>query len=161
MNRIQIRRFIESDLADIRTLMSHAEAMRYTGFRVPQTEDQIQELLKKWMTEIDTALGVWAVEHIETKEFVGWAMLRKIDYEHPELGFMLPASQWSRGYATEIGKKMIEYGFSQPGIVKIIAKAHRDNLASIKVLIKLGMQQCADSPETIPKDAVRFEIARA
>jgi len=43
------------------------------------------------------------------------------------------------GYATECSKALIEWGFNERGLSKIIAPVHPDNARSIRVMEKAGM----------------------
>jgi [ribosomal protein S5]-alanine N-acetyltransferase len=57
-----------------------------------------------------------------------------------ELGYWLAASCWGQGLATEANRALIHWGFEM-GLAKIYARTMFDNLGSIRVLQKLGMQQ--------------------
>jgi RimJ/RimL family protein N-acetyltransferase len=47
---------------------------------------------------------------------------------------------WNRGFASEAAAAMLEFGFSQLGLLRIRACCIEDNLASRRVLEKLGMR---------------------
>jgi len=63
-------------------------------------------------------------------------VLGKRDYE---TGFVLGREFWGNGYATEIGRAQIEYGFENAGCERLLALAAPDNKPSIAVLTKIGM----------------------
>ncbi len=46
---------------------------------------------------------------------------------------------WNKGFATETAKRCLVYGFEELGLKKIVGRAMKENVASIKVLEKLGM----------------------
>jgi len=54
------------------------------------------------------------------------------------IAFYLARSYWGRGLATEAGRAFIEYGFGQLGLSRIEAGINARNLASIRVVEKLG-----------------------
>jgi len=56
-----------------------------------------------------------------------------------DIGFRFFKQHWGKGYATEAGKACIEYGFSTLNLPKIVGRVMKDNVASIRVLEKLGM----------------------
>ena len=56
-----------------------------------------------------------------------------------DLGYRLMQNAWGKGYATEAAAKTLEYGFRTLNIKLITGRAHIENLASIKVLQKIGM----------------------
>jgi len=48
-------------------------------------------------------------------------------------------SYWGQGYATEAAAELVRYGFEQAGLRRIFAECHPDNLASARVLEKIGL----------------------
>ena len=56
-----------------------------------------------------------------------------------ELGYVLARDQWGHGYATEVARRLIVFGFNELGLRRITATCHPDNFASARVLEKAGM----------------------
>ena len=54
------------------------------------------------------------------------------------LAFYLARAYWNRGIASEAGRAFIEYGFRDLGLIKIHAGMNAANLASQRVIEKLG-----------------------
>jgi [ribosomal protein S5]-alanine N-acetyltransferase len=54
------------------------------------------------------------------------------------LAFYLARPYWGRGLATEAGRAFIRRGFSELGLSRIEAGMNADNLASVRVIEKLG-----------------------
>jgi ribosomal-protein-alanine N-acetyltransferase len=54
------------------------------------------------------------------------------------IAFYLARPYWGRGLATEAGRAFVEYGFGQLGLARIEAGMNVKNLASIRVIEKLG-----------------------
>jgi RimJ/RimL family protein N-acetyltransferase len=50
-----------------------------------------------------------------------------------------PAQQ-GKGYATEAGRALIEHAFDAMALHRIVATTEHDNLASQRVMLKLGME---------------------
>ncbi len=59
--------------------------------------------------------------------------------EEIEVGYRLLKKFWSQGYATEMSKALIEYGFNQMKLDKIVGITHPENFASQNVLTKAGL----------------------
>lgn len=57
-----------------------------------------------------------------------------------ELGYWIGVPFWGRGYATEAGRAVLEYGFKDLGLHRIQARYIVRNPASGRVLEKLGMR---------------------
>ena len=78
-----------------------------------------------------------------TAQVIGFAGLLQCDVlggPDYELGFVLRRSAWGRGYATEIGRGQLEYGFGTLGLGRLLALVSPKNSASITVLEKIGMK---------------------
>jgi [ribosomal protein S5]-alanine N-acetyltransferase len=56
-----------------------------------------------------------------------------------ELGYWFLREAWGKGYATESSAAMLELGFRRLGFHRVWGKCHTQNVASAKVMEKLGM----------------------
>jgi len=57
-----------------------------------------------------------------------------------ELGFVLARKAWGKGYAQEIGRAQLQFGFSRLHLGRILAQVAPANIASVSALSKIGMQ---------------------
>lgn len=57
-----------------------------------------------------------------------------------ELTYALGRAYWKKGYATEMGKAMIVYGFETLGIGRIIQGVRSENLNSVNLMYRLGFR---------------------
>lgn len=55
------------------------------------------------------------------------------------LGYGVARACWGRGIATEAARAILDYGFEAFGLAKIWARADPRNIASVRILEKLGM----------------------
>lgn len=56
----------------------------------------------------------------------------------PELGYWIAADHQGHGYATEAARAVLDRAFTQLGVAEVSANAAVDNVASQRVLTKLG-----------------------
>jgi [ribosomal protein S5]-alanine N-acetyltransferase len=56
------------------------------------------------------------------------------------IGYGTARSYWGKGYVTEATRAIIEWAFQQPAIYRVYATTDVDNVASRRVLEKVGMQ---------------------
>lgn len=65
----------------------------------------------------------------------------RVDATHStaEVGWGIASAYWGRGYATEAGRAAIAWALAEYGLAKAIAVADRENVASWRVMEKLGM----------------------
>ena len=85
--------------------------------------------------------GWYAVEDRLSGELVGWCGLNVLEEtDETEIKYLLKKSHWWRGLATEAASRCIKDGFRTLEIEEIIGLVHPENIASRRVLEKLGMQ---------------------
>lgn len=86
------------------------------------------------------------------------SLMIKPEHRRAELGYWIAVHNWNRGYATEAGRRLIDFGFEVLGLHRIESRHFLRNPASGRVMQKLGMQ-----PEGIERDWAlkwdRFETA--
>ena len=83
-----------------------------------------------------------------------------------QFGYILAPTQWGRGYATEVCKRMMEILKTQPHIFRIGTFVDVDNEASIRVLQKSGLVEEARlkrwfrfvNQDNQPKDCAIFRL---
>ena len=90
----------------------------------------------------DPLFGFWILEAKPTRTFLGWVSYRPSDTNHRDvtIGFRLRKSAWGSGYATEGARAIIAKGFAETNVQCVKATTYEANLASQRVLNKLGMQ---------------------
>jgi len=78
----------------------------------------------------------------ETGEFIGWCGLdhRKETDADPALFYLLKAKYWGKGLATEAAAALLDFAFGPLELASLHAGAAPENLASKRVMEKLGMQ---------------------
>jgi RimJ/RimL family protein N-acetyltransferase len=58
-----------------------------------------------------------------------------------DIGYVLARAYWGRGYVPEAARSVVDWGLSQDGIFRVWALCDVDNLASARVLEKIGMSR--------------------
>src|SRR5579884_1679302 len=96
-----------------------------------------------------------AVERRARGEPVGWAITLKgedrlvgsagffdwaIAHARAEIGYSLAYWLWNRGYMTEAVRALVRFGFGRMGLNRIEARCKVANLASARVLEKVGFR---------------------
>jgi RimJ/RimL family protein N-acetyltransferase len=57
-----------------------------------------------------------------------------------ELGYRLTRASWGKGYATEAAGAVMEHAFTSLGLERLVSLIDPENIASLRVAQKLGMQ---------------------
>jgi ribosomal-protein-alanine N-acetyltransferase len=82
-----------------------------------------------------------AVVQKSTEKVIGWCGLGPMDFDQTEVEiyYGLARDLWGRGIATEAAKALLHYGFQSFGVEKIVAIVKPENIASQRVIEKLGL----------------------
>jgi ribosomal-protein-alanine N-acetyltransferase len=147
--RLVLRQFTLDDAPLIYQLNQDPEVVKYVHEPPLTSVEQAEEIIANIiMPQYPNKLGRWSINLKENNAFVGWCGLKyRADLDEIDLGYRLMKSYWGKGIATEAASQTLQYGFQNLNLKTIIGKAHIDNLASIGVLEKIGMNFIANSIE--------------
>ncbi len=140
--RLVLRKFDEGDAAAYYALGSDPAVTRYTGTgRLTSLEHALQVLRANPLADYQRhGFGRWACVLKASGEVIGFAGLKRLDdLGEVDIGFWLMPAYWGIGLGTEAGRAVLTYGFEHLRIVRIIGLVDPANVASIRVLEKLGM----------------------
>ena len=83
---------------------------------------------------------VWTARRTADGAFVGWFCLWPEGETLAELGYRLRREDWGQGLAPEGAMALVDWGFGQGGYDRIVAATMAVNLASRRVMEKVGMR---------------------
>lgn len=144
--RLVLRRFTEDDSANLVELDSDSEVMRFiNGGRATPHEEIESEVLPAFLDYYERypGYGFWAAIEKSTRLFVGWFHFRPVEGSPPgevELGYRLRRSAWGKGYATEGSRALVDKGFAELGVERVVASTMVVNVASRRVMEKAGLR---------------------
>lgn len=143
--RLILREWRESDLEPFARMGQDVKVMEFFPKLLTHAESAalIARIQAKFSQE---GFCFFAVELKSTAEFIGFIGLSIPSFQAHftpcvEIGWRLAAKYWGYGYASEGAQKCLEIGFKQLKLREIVSFAVKDNLNSIKVMQKIGMQQ--------------------
>lgn len=140
--RLIFRQLSMNDLNDFYVLENDPQVRKYIPNMYRTTYKECRENLKKHINKYkdNSGLYTWAVILKENREFIGITGMRYLyEISNVEIGIRLLPDYWSKGYATETGKSLLQYAFQVLGLHEIIAMALPDNEKSMKSLENVGM----------------------
>lgn len=119
-----------------------ADVMRYIGVAGPLSYAQATERLARYVRCWDEhGLGMFGVRLRDEQVPVGWAGLQPLNgTAEIEVGYAFGKTAWGRGYATEVASAVVQWGFEDRGLDRIVAVASAENAGSRHVMDKLGMR---------------------
>jgi len=140
-DRLRLRIPRLSDLNNLAALFADPDVMRFVGNGQPATDRKEAEkamagIIAHWNHH---GFGRWAVEEKASREFVGYGGLRSL-FGMPEVVYHFAKAHWGKGFATELARASLSFGFNQHRFARIVAIAKPGNAASIHVMEKLGMR---------------------
>ena len=137
-----MREFVPSDFDDVHRLDSDPRVMKYiTGkpATLEQTHATMRRVTRNYRLYPD--LGAWYTVRRDTGKFIGWFSLKYAGKSPDiEVGYWLLPNAWGQGFATEGAQAMVDYGFDDLCLHRIIGVTHRGNKASQRVLMKAGLE---------------------
>ena len=145
--RLILRPFELADIESSWVMNKDAEVSRYTGDGGVVSRDEMERRIREdVMGDYEKyGFGRLAVEVKGGERFIGFAGLKYLeDLQEVDLGYRLMKKYWGRGYATEAARACLDYGFDQLNLSEIIAMVLPANIASIRVLEKLGFTYSED-----------------
>jgi RimJ/RimL family protein N-acetyltransferase len=137
--RLRLRMLRDSDLDNLAALFADPDVMRYVGNGQPADRIEAEKALASIIAHWDRhGFGRWAIEEKGSGEFVGYGGLRSL-LGTPEVVYHLAKRYWGKGFATEMARAFLRFGFTEKGFDRIVAIAKPENAASIRVMEKVGM----------------------
>jgi ribosomal-protein-alanine N-acetyltransferase len=140
--RLIIRDWRLEDAAAAFSVYGDPEVMRYVGTGQPHEslEQTRVSLRRSILRDKDKAMGFWAIDLKMTGELIGGGLLKYLpDHSDVEVGYHLGKKWWGKGYATEIARALVKYGFEGLNLQKIVGVTYLENVPSQRILEKAGL----------------------
>jgi [ribosomal protein S5]-alanine N-acetyltransferase len=138
---LTLRGFSDVDSDALNKILSGQDVLQYFPTTTPSTKEGAQNMIARLLRHWDDkGYGLWAIIKSDTGELFGRAGLQYIaETDEVEVDYILGREFWGQGYATEVATASLQFGFDQLGIDQIVGIVHPENLASQRVLQKIGM----------------------
>jgi RimJ/RimL family protein N-acetyltransferase len=139
-NRLYLRELSVADDENFYLLNADEDVIKYTGDKAFESINEAKSFLENYNPYQEYGYGRWAVIAKSNEEFLGWCGLKySPEIDEVDIGFRFFKKHWNKGLATESAKACLDYGFEKLSLKTIVGRAMEANVASIKVLEKLGM----------------------
>ena len=139
--RLRLRPFVDSDLDDVYAYASDPSWARYLPVPLPYTRAHARGYLathrdRDWRSE-----PVWAC--VVEERVVGGIDLSVEESGHrASIGYSIARRAWGHGLATEAALLVVDHAFTRaPALVRIDAVCDVENVASWRVMEKIGMRR--------------------
>lgn len=141
--RLILRRLSTADAAFIVGLVNEPSWLKYIGDKGVRTLHDAEQYIRNGPVAMYGRLGfgLYLVELRDGGEALGiCGLIKRESLQHVDLGFAFLPRFWRNGYAYEAAAATMSYGKEVLGLSRIVAIVSQDNLASSKLLEKLGFR---------------------
>ena len=148
--RLLLRSFQREDIPALVPLVGAREiAATTTNIPNPYTEDDARSFLTQSENDFLAGRSIsYLIAVAQTGELCGGVGLTiTAVHRHAELGYWIGVPYWGQGFAREAASAVMSFGFESLQMHRIFAHVHAGNIASQRVLEKIGMRHEGRSRE--------------
>jgi len=144
-DRIGFSKWVQNDIELAKLLWGNPDVTRYIcASGIFNMEDIEYRLSTEIFNDSVYKVQYWPIFELVTTDLIGCCGLRPHKENEYEMGFHLRPEFWGKGYAKEAADAIINYAFSVLKAQKLFAGHNPNNIASQKVLSKLGFSYVRD-----------------
>ena len=172
-DRLAVRPWTLDDVEAALEMYGDVEVMRYLGRDGPgatigsveEMRDRLERAIAKYPPNQKYIYA--AVVFRESGQVIGTALLKPLELsdgksslEEIEIGWHLRRSCWGLGFGTEIGLALIRHGFDVLELPALHAIAYPENVASLRIMQKIGMRHLGSTDRYYGVVAEHYLIER-
>jgi RimJ/RimL family protein N-acetyltransferase len=141
--RITLRELAVDDWPDVHLWAARLEACRYEAWG-PNTVEETRAFVSQAVQEgraVPRRRYAFAVTFTNQTRVIGMGEVRVRDERTrlADIGYVLHPDFWRQGIGTEVGQALVTFGFDTLKLHRIAATCDPRNLASGRILQKIGM----------------------
>jgi RimJ/RimL family protein N-acetyltransferase len=146
--RLLFRCLREDDVENVFQVLGNPEAMRFSLSGAIAKSEIPKWLSRRLQRYAEDRPSQYAVLDRKTGEFFGFCGF--LPFNDPdkeaeyEIGYRFRPSCWNRGIGTEAVRSTLAYGFTRFRLPVAVAVVERENMASVRILEKVGMEYVKD-----------------
>ncbi|HYD48332.1 MAG TPA: GNAT family N-acetyltransferase [Terriglobales bacterium] len=166
--RLRLRLATAADIDLLHDLWTDPEVRRYLWDGEVISRDTAAETIADFVDGIaKQRYGLWIAaladesSGVRGENVVGFGYLK--EFGEPvelELGYGLDPQYWHRGYATEIARALLRFGFDRLGRTRLYARTDLPNGASVRVMERVGMRFDQQTDEGVFGGLLTFVLDR-
>ena len=145
--RLDLRLPHSTDAEAVAGLMC-SEVSQWLASWPPKVDaDEVSGRISEARADVQSGQALhWLIHDRQNSQVLGWVriMVNRADVTRGELGFWIGALFHGRGYATEAARVAVRAGFDHLGLDVIEGGAQTANIASQKVMLRIGMKPSAE-----------------
>ena len=141
--RLLLRQRSLAEVPAILRMDADPEVRRYVGDgRLPDPIEQERRVRERVGTDFGIGFGYWSVfPRDRPDDYLGYVVFSPVPESMDiELSYGFRRDVWDRGFATEAAGAGLDHAFRERGLPEIVALVYPANLASQRVIAKLGFE---------------------
>jgi ribosomal-protein-alanine N-acetyltransferase len=158
--RLLVRKFSLADAPALQEICGDKRTMRDVGdgttLDLARCEEWIRVSLRDYAGK---GYGAWAVYVQGVEKMAGYGGIvsaaRRAD---PEIIYAFQPRWWRQGLAGELIPALLDYGFSQCGLPRLVATVAPDNIASCRAVERAGMHCAGEEIEPDGRSMLIYAI---
>jgi len=160
--RVVVRKLEVADLDVLHAICSDPAVMRYLDNFLPYTREKSAAAIDNAMRSYEThGFGPWAFVSKAERSFLGFGGVEMLPGRSaPEISYILAPRYWGAGLASEVAAALVVHAFEAIGLDTLGASADPRNLASIRIIKKVGMQFVRDGVDEFGMSASFYSMDR-
>jgi RimJ/RimL family protein N-acetyltransferase len=165
-SRLRLRQFADTDVDELWPFVSDPELPRMMSWAAHTDRGQTLEWLRHAQAGYANSTGVtWAIE-LDGK-IAGCVSLDGVRFvlgawriDRAELGYWIAPAHWNKGLMTEAAHAVVRTGFETVGLHKITVGCIAENVASRRVIEKLGFRPVGRLEDDVWRDNRWWSVLR-
>jgi ribosomal-protein-alanine N-acetyltransferase len=170
--RVRLRPPAETDAEALFPLVSNPDLPKYMSWAPHATIDDTRAWLRSGAEEIAGGEQMtWMIEHAGAPvgciglDGIKWSMAA-LRVDRAELGYWIAPAFWGKGLMTEAATLATRWGFETLGLHKITVSCFEPNVASKRVIEKVGFRYYGRQEDDVYRDGrwyahLRYELTAA
>jgi [ribosomal protein S5]-alanine N-acetyltransferase len=144
--RLVLHPLSEADLDALHRISNDLLVRRYLWDGEPVSIVTIEVIFAQSVREFaEKGVGLFGIRLRGEEKLLGLCGFRSLENTvEIELAYELSPECWGRGLATEASRACLHYAFEKVGLERVVAGVEPQNVASIKVIEKLGMRYAGE-----------------
>lgn len=139
--RLTLRQFSSADAEFILELLNEPSFIQNIGDRGVRTTADAEEYIENRLvpSHAQNGFGLYLVTLKGSNEHIGMCgLIKRKELEDVDLGYAFLPRYWSKGYASEAARCVIEFAKHTVGVKRLVAIVDPNNQSSIRLLEKAG-----------------------
>ncbi len=152
--RLVLRPIAVNDAAPLHRISNEPGVRRYLWDDEPVSTATVWELTSQSARMFsEEEIGLFGVRRRGSENLIGFCGFVRLEgMKELELAYELTQGAWGEGLATEASLACLRHAFEDANLARVIAGADAENVASLRVIEKLGMTYVGSMNPNAPEE---------